>query len=251
MINITIIGTGRLSFHLMNEILNNKSLHLNQIYGRSKFRPKNITDEVEYVKKLDGLKNSDFYFIAVSDNEIEKISKKLSVNDGIVVHSSGTTDISVLSNHNHYGVFYPLQSFSYNRKLKFKKIPILIEGNTKKNLLKIKSLTKLFSKKVYTMNSKKRLICHLSATIANNFTNHMIMTAEKILNDNKINSEILKPIIKETFNKLNYITTREAQTGPAIRNDYLTIEKHLKELTDSDFLNLYKQITKNIKSDEF
>ena len=57
----------------MNEILNNKSLHLNQIYGRSKFRPKNITDEVEYVKKLDGLKNSDFYFIAVSDNEIEKI----------------------------------------------------------------------------------------------------------------------------------------------------------------------------------
>ena len=66
MINITIIGTGRLSFHLINEILNNKSLHLTQIYGRSKFRPKNITDEVEYVKKLD-----DFSEFAATTNSIE------------------------------------------------------------------------------------------------------------------------------------------------------------------------------------
>ena len=50
MITITLIGTGRLSFNFMNEILKNDSLHLNQVFGRSKFRPKHISDEVDYVK---------------------------------------------------------------------------------------------------------------------------------------------------------------------------------------------------------
>ena len=51
-INISLIGTGRLSFNLMNEILYNKYLSLNQIYGRSKFRPKNISDQIEYIKEI-------------------------------------------------------------------------------------------------------------------------------------------------------------------------------------------------------
>ena len=40
------------------------------------------------------------------------------------------------------------------------------------------------------------------------------------------------------------MTTSEAQTGPALRNDNLTIESHLRQLNESDFLNLYKEITK-------
>ena len=44
------------------------------------------------------------------------------------------------------------------------------------------------------------------------------------------------------------MTTSEAQTGPALRNDNLTIESHLRQLNESDFLNLYKEITKSIRS---
>ncbi len=249
-INISLIGTGRLSFNLMNEILDNKSLSLNQIYGRSKFRPKNISDQIEYIKEIKNLKKSDFYFIAVSDIEIETISNKINSYDGIVIHLSGSTNINVLSIHKNHGVFYPLQTFSYDSNLSFKQIPILIEANSKINLSKIKKLADIFSKKVYKMNSSKRLVCHISATIANNFSNHMIVSAEKILEENKINKSIIKPLIFETFNKLNKMSAKDAQTGPALRNDYITIEKHLKQLVNSDFLNLYKEVTKNIKSNE-
>ncbi len=249
-INISLIGTGRLSFNLMNEILDNKSLSLNQIYGRSKFRPKNISDQIEYIKEIKNLKKSDFYFIAVSDIEIETISNKINSYDGIVIHLSGSTNINVLSIHKNHGVFYPLQTFSYDSNLSFKQIPILIEANSKINLSKIKKLADIFSKKVYKMNSSKRLVCHISATIANNFSNHMIVSAEKILEENKINKSIIKPLIFETFNKLNKMSAKDAQTGPALRNDYITIEKHLKQLVDSDFLDLYKVVTKNIKSNE-
>ncbi len=250
MINISLIGTGRLSFNLMNEILDNKSLSLNQIYGRSKFRPKNISDQIEYIKEIKNLKKSDFYFIAVSDIEIETISNKINSYDGIVIHLSGSTNINVLSIHKNHGVFYPLQTFSYDSNLSFKQIPILIEANSKINLSKIKKLADIFSKKVYKMNSSKRLFCHISATIANNFSNHMIVSAEKILEENKINKSIIKPLIFETFNKLNKMSAKDAQTGPALRNDYITIEKHLKQLVNSDFLDLYKEVTKNIKSNE-
>ena len=37
---------------------------------------------------------------------------------------------------------------------------------------------------------------------------------------------------------------------PALRNDNLTIESHLRQLNESDFLNLYKEITKSIRSNE-
>ena len=36
----------------------------------------------------------------------------------------------------------------------------------------------------------------------------------------------------------------------AIRNDKETIVKHINHLSESDFLNLYKIVTKNIMSNE-
>ena len=163
---------------------------------------------------------------------------------------SGSTDINVLSKHKNYGVFYPLQTFSYESELLFKEIPILIEGNNKNTSLKIKTLAKLFSKKVKEMNGNKRTICHISATIANNFSNHMVVTAEKLLEKNKIDKNLIKPLIFETFKKLKKTSAIDAQTGPAIRNDKETIDKHINHLSESDFLNLYKIVTKNIISNE-
>ena len=100
------------------------------------------------------------------------------------------------------------------------------------------------------MDTKKRLICHISATIANNFSNHMIVSAEKILVANNIRKDLIKPLVSETFEKLKRMHAIDAQTGPALRNDEGTINKHINQLNKSDFLNLYKEITKNIISNE-
>ena len=118
MIEVTLICTGRLSFNLMNEILNNKRFKLNQVFGRAKFRPKHISDDVDYIKEIKNINKSDFYLIAVSDNEIYNVSNQFDAKEGIVLHVSGNTNINVLSNHKNYGVFYPLQTFSYETNFK-------------------------------------------------------------------------------------------------------------------------------------
>ena len=119
MLTITLIGTGRLSFNIMNEILKNKSLHLNQVYGRSMFRPKHISDDLDYIKDIKNLKQSDFYFLCVSDDEILNVSEKLEISEKVVIHLSGAIDIEVLSKHQNHGVIYPLQTFSYKGNLSF------------------------------------------------------------------------------------------------------------------------------------
>ena len=78
----------------------------------------------------------------------------------------------------------------------------------------------------------------------------MIVAAEKILEKNKIDKSLIRPLIFETFKKLSRTSAVDAQTGPAIRNDKITIDKHINHLSESDFLNLYKLITKNIMSNE-
>jgi len=127
---------------------------------------------------------------------------------------------------------------------------MLIEANNKETLTKIKNLAKLFANRIIKMNTKKRLVCHISATIANNFSNHMIVSAEKILEANNIEKDLIKPLVNETFEKLKRMNAIDAQTGPAVRNDKGTINKHINQLNESDFLNLYKEITKNIISNE-
>ena len=75
----------------------------------------------------------------------------------------------------------------------------------------------------------------------------MISISEKILNSNKMSFDLLKPLIKNTFEKIKNNPPKDVQTGPAIREDYLIIEKHLKLLEESDDLKIiYSKISNHI-----
>ena len=59
--------------------------------------------------------------------------------------------------------------------------------------------------------------------------------------------DLLKPLIKNTFEKVKNNHPKDVQTGPAIRKDYLIIEKHLKLLEESDDLKIiYSNISNHI-----
>jgi hypothetical protein len=58
---------------------------------------------------------------------------------------------------------------------------------------------------------------------------------------------VLRPLIIETFSKALDIGPENSQTGPAVRNDINTIEKHLELLSFSPELHtLYSEITRSI-----
>jgi hypothetical protein len=59
---------------------------------------------------------------------------------------------------------------------------------------------------------------------------------------------VLQPLIEETAIRLRNTTPQKAQTGPAIRNDTITIQKHHDMLKKyPDILNFYNLFTSEIQ----
>ena len=162
--------------------------------------------------------------------------------------------MSILNSHLNFGVIYPLQTFSFERNIDFNKIPLLVEASNKKTLNELIDFSCKLSKKTVIMNSDKRLICHLSAVFANNFTNHLIYTSEELLDKFNIDKDLIHPLFEETILKIKSISSYDAQTGPASRNDLETIENHINFLKKNNLtfnVDIYKSITESIIKTKF
>lgn len=189
-------------------------------------------------RTLDGLStNADLYIIAVSDNAVKEVAENLPKLEGIVVHTTGSVPIDTLNSIEckGYGVMYPFQTLSKVRPLPPEKIPLLLEASDPDTLEKIRrmALQAGFSK-IEMADSEKRRKVHLTGTFACNFTNAMIAISQQILDDCGINRSIINPLVEETIEKLETLSAKEAQTGPAVRKDTSTLSKHL------DLLNYLK-----------
>lgn len=191
--------------------------------------------------------NSDITILAIPDSKIKEVSGLLPENDSIVVHTSGITDMSVLEGRKHFGVFYPLQTFSKERKVEMGKIPFCIEANNEDDLSLLVELASKLSQNVKAVSSKQRKLLHLTAVMVNNFSNHMYHMASEILETNNLDFELLLPLIQETAQKVNDIIPIKAQTGPARRNDKTTLDEHMEMLNAfPEYREIYKLLSEQI-----
>jgi hypothetical protein len=71
--------------------------------------------------------------------------------------------------------------------------------------------------------------------------------AHDVLNEKDIDFSLLHPLIKETAVKIRDVNPYQAQTGPALRKEISTINKHL-ELLDkySEYKEIYNLLTRQI-----
>lgn len=231
MIKVVILGAGNVAFHLTNVLLKTKNVKLLQVYNKNLTKIEYLKHSVEITDKLSDLnKNGDIYIIAISDDAISSFSKQLILPNKLVVHTSGSVAINDLQSNSKKGVFYPLQSFSKNKKADFKTVPICIEAETSSSLKLLEKFAKIISNNCYVINSDQRKQLHLAAVFVNNFVNHLYYLGNKICDENNIPFEILHPLIKDTSEKLKELSPFEAQTGPAKRNDVKTMEKQLEML---------------------
>ena len=98
MINITIVGTGNVAFHLSEIFLEREGINLMEICGRKNNLPSYFNDKINYSNNLSKLEKSDFYLICIDDDQIENISKNIKIDKhSIILHCSGSTSINVLS----------------------------------------------------------------------------------------------------------------------------------------------------------
>ncbi|NVJ88159.1 MAG: DUF2520 domain-containing protein [Flavobacteriaceae bacterium] len=229
MITVLIVGTGNVGFHLFNAFSASKTINVTQVSSR----------------KLNDLPKADVTILAVSDDAIVEVSKK--IKNSFVVHVSGSKSINELNNKTNKGVFYMLQTFSKEKPIDFNKVPFCLEAQNDDDFKLLENLAKSLGEQIYNINSEKRKVLHVAAVFANNFTNHMYKIAKDICDKHDISFKVLLPLINETSLKINYLDPKESQTGPAIRNDEKTILNHLTLLSENQ-KEIYKILTKSIQN---
>ncbi len=247
MISVTIIGYGNVGSHLVKAINGSAYAKISQIYSRSAVLISNGMDEIHCINNLSELTEADCYIIAVPDDYIASISEQLPFKDRLVVHTSGSVGIDVLDAKNRKGVFYPLQTFSKNKAVTFSEIPLCIEAAQTDDLQLLKKLGAAISEKVTEISSKERSKIHVAAVFVNNFVNHLYHVSEEIMGEHDLDFSLLKPLIQETASKIETLSAKDAQTGPAKRNDIQTIARHKEQLSNNTQKEIYSLLTKAIK----
>jgi len=249
--NIVLLGSGNVATHL-SKALDHARHNILQIWSREKAHAKTLADEfgVPYTDTLDDLdRNADLYIISVVDDAISELIGRLAalddVPDGTFVHTSGSTSIDVFrESFANYGVFYPLQTFSKTKEVDFRDTPVLLEASDIFQLDLLKKIAFSISDRVEVATSAQRKSLHVAAVFACNFTNHLYSIAQQLLEDNDLDFDLIRPLIKETADKIQIHSPMEVQTGPAIRGDLSILKDHMKFLDDSkEWQEIYKLLS--------
>ena len=250
---ISFIGSGNLAWHLA-PTLDNAGFVVKEVYSRNSRNAAALTErlyQAEVKATLDfSTSPSAIFIIAVNDESISEIAREIILpDDAVLAHTSGSVplaDLQFAATPN-VGVFYPLQTFTKNKKIDFKQTPIFIESANQETEVVLTTLAKAISSQVKRIASEERKAMHIAAVFASNFTNHMLSISKGIMEQNGLKYEWLMPLISETINKSLQIGPEEAQTGPAVRGDLETLEKHLAFLQDDEAVaELYKIVSQHI-----
>ena len=245
---ILIVGSGNVAYHFVHR--------LNQLNYSVGVLSRNQDTGEKLAQKLDLIFYSnweeispnsfDLIIVCVSDGQINYVLEKAPTTIDVII-TSGATSLSQF-NRKRTGVLYPLQTFSKERTLNFETIPLFIEANEGSFKEKVVELANNMSTQVFFADTTMRNHLHLAGVLVNNFTNHLYHLADKHLASKNIPFEYLLPLIEETINKVKEIPPKSAQTGPAVRGDESTIEKHLS-ISDETLRELYLFLTSSIKKE--
>ncbi len=249
--DIVIIGSGNVA-SVLGRKFKAAGHHIVQVYSRnasvaSKLAYEWDTESTNYKSLINN--NADVYLIAVSDDAIADVVDNLRLPRKVVAHTAASVPKEVLKDvTNHYGVFYPLQSLR-KEMIDLPEVPIFFDGSDELAKTKLEALAHSISdEKVMEASDDQRLKLHIAAVIVSNFTNHLYTLAEEYCKKEGLDFKQLLPLIEETAFRVEDISPRQAQTGPAIRHDKETIEKHLALLKEHPQLkNIYLLLTESIQ----
>ncbi|PJJ08582.1 putative short-subunit dehydrogenase-like oxidoreductase (DUF2520 family) [Flavobacterium sp. 1] len=248
MIKITIIGSGNVAQHLIDAFMKNKAIEIIQVFSRTQKQITPNLDSGKIINDWNALAEADLYIIAVSDDAIADVSSQLPFENRLVVHTSGSAPLTSLDNKNRKGVFYPLQTFTKGKEIDFKTIPFCLETEFENDYELLEKTASAISDSIHKIDYHQRKALHVAAVFVNNFTNYLYQLGNDICHENHVSFDILKPLILETAEKLLTLSPKDAQTGPAKRNDISTIEAHESFLSNENQSTIYKILTQSIQN---
>ena len=269
---IVLIGAGNLATHL------GKALHaaghdMLQVFSRTMQSAETLASLLDAEPLTDIAQvrdDADVYIFSVKDSALVQLVAQLcrheadglgedgAVNalckakkgehERVFLHTAGSMPMSVFEGMaQHYGVLYPMQTFSKQREVDFSIIPCFVEANDEFAQKQIEGLAREISGRVYQLSSEDRKYLHLSAVFACNFANHCYAISQELLEEHGIPFDVMLPLINETAAKVHEMKPKDAQTGPAVRYDENVIDKQSKLLENHPhFKKVYDSMSKSI-----
>jgi len=246
---IVMIGSGNTAT-VMCVLLNEAGHEIVQVISRNEINARILAKK--YNAQFDTLMapqyaDADIYIIALNDVALDHVEKYTALKNKLVVHTAGSVSINSLKVCGpNYGVLYPLQSVSKESSY-IPEIPFLVDGSNPEILHRIIGLAKSISGNVIEANDTERLNYHIAAVFASNFANHMFALAELYCNAERLDFKTLLPLIKEVTARAHFHSPFLTQTGPAIRDDIFTLNRHLQALASHPELKyVYLKMSESI-----
>lgn len=250
MVKVSIIGSGNVAQHLIAALHKASGIAIVGAFSRNRQNLAHLLNQSQITDDFNTLVDADLYLIAVSDDAIAEVSAQLPFTGKLVAHTSGSQSMAVLDGRNRKAVFYPLQTFSKSKPVHFREIPIGLESEDARDFETLETVARAISDSVFPIDSMQRKAMHVSAVFVNNFVNHLYKIGNDICHEHQIPFDILKPLIRETAQKVMVLDPENAQTGPAKRGDQKTIAAHLELLSDPNQKNIYKILTQSIQNEQ-
>lgn len=243
---ISIAGNGNVAHHLIRRFYQNQ-IHVSHLLVRNLESAKDLNPDynINVISDPAQLPPDQLCLLCVPDDIVAKLIRQIHPSIKIA-YTSGSVGLNELPMRSNLGVFYPLQTFTKTSEREIAEIPLLIEANNKGFHKTLMELAHCISTSVYPADSTQRKDLHLAAVWVNNFTNHMLYHAQEIASERQVDFKLLLPLLNETIAKLTEMSAKDAQTGPARREDETTLQAQSSRLTGLR-KDLYDLISKSIK----
>lgn len=248
--NISFAGAGRVAGALCKEIYKAR-FNIDLIVSLAAVNGRTLADSCESAWSADLVypESTDIIIVAVPDQALKDVLDQIICHsDTLVVHTAGSMGLDIFpEKFTRKGIFYPLQTFSKDRKVDFDGLPFLLETSDIQSYEILENLVHVLGSEPFSIDTEHRRMLHLAAVFVCNFTNHMLTQGKEIASYTGFSFDLLSPLLKETILKAMDLGPEKSQTGPAIRNDKNTIKKHLELLSFSPELkDTYHEVTSSI-----
>lgn len=260
MSDVTIIGTGRLGTSL-GYALSREGHHIVALADRnpaSARESRQIIEEGKIFKKnAAAARQGNWVFLSVPDDEIEKVAEELARSDiewkgKCVFHCSGLHSTESLRSLRRESAgtasIHPVQSFPRKKPspVSFRGIFFGLEGQGEA-LAAAKQIVRQLGGRHVILRAEDKPLYHTACSMASNFLVTLLETAITLLVQAGITeataSQMLFPLVQGTLQNVKKFDAGSALTGPIVRGDNYSVQKHIEALEDyTEMQTLYKKL---------
>lgn len=254
-LKILLVGAGNLAWHL-GPALQRAGFDVVQVFSRTMASAEKLGKRmgIPFTNDMADLsKEARMIILAVADDAIAPVLESLPRQYPCIVHTAGSMPAVILREFaKHYGVLYPLMTFTRERPLDMGIVPFCVESGDPDTEEMLVDMAGRISGIVHRIPFGERKKLHMAAVIATNFSNHMCRLAEDYLRSEGLDFGMLKPVIGETAAKVMNMSPAAAQTGPARRGDRDIMDAHMELLAGNPELQkIYTFVSDSIRRKYF